>query len=282
MNGNNIYEMVTNRIIEELEKGIIPWQKPWHGVRAGAYNRISKKPYSILNQMLLSKEGEWATFKQWTDIGGKVKKGSKSELVVFWKLQPFEEVKEDGEKVVKHVPILRYYNVFHISQVENVEPLEVDFSELAPIEEAEQIKEAYKNREKILIEEIVSDKAFYSPLRDYIQVPCRKQYSEVEEFYSTLFHEMIHSTGHRIRLDRLDTSANSAFGSEIYSKEELVAELGSAYILNMLGIESEKSFRNSTGYIQGWLRKLKDDPKFIVSASARAEKAVNYILNGEA
>jgi len=232
--------------------------------------------------MLLSKEGEWATFKQWTDIGGKVKKGSKSELVVFWKLQPFEEVKEDGEKVVKHVPILRYYNVFHISQVENVEPLEVDFSELAPIEEAEQIKEAYKNREKILIEEIVSDKAFYSPLRDYIQVPCRKQYSEVEEFYSTLFHEMIHSTGHRIRLDRLDTSANSAFGSEIYSKEELVAELGSAYILNMLGIESEKSFRNSTGYIQGWLRKLKDDPKFIVSASARAEKAVNYILNGEA
>lgn len=283
MNGNNIYEMVTSRVIAELEQGVIPWQKPWHGVRAGAYNRISKKPYSLLNQMLLSHEGEYATFKQWSEIGGKVRKGSKSEIVVFWKITQYEEVNEDGTKEVKQIPILRYYNVFHISQVEGVEPLAVEeLTELEPIEEAELIKERYQVGENIAIEEIISNKAFYSPLGDYIQIPCKEQYTAVEEFYSTLFHEMVHSTGHRTRLDRLDTSANSSFGSENYSKEELVAELGSAYLLNMLGIETQKSFRNSTAYIQAWLRKLRDDPKLIVSASGRAEKAVNFILTGEA
>ena len=275
----DIYEMVTDRIIEQLEKGYIPWQKPWTGVHDGAYNRISNKPYSLLNQMLLSKTGEYATFKQWTELGGHIRKGEKAEIVTFWKIQQIEEENDNGEKIIKQLPLLRYYNVFHISQVEGVEPKSIDLNELQPIEEAERIKTEYMQREHIKILEKVTDKAFYSPSLDYIQVPCKEQYQNIEEFYSTLFHEMTHSTGHKVRLDREDVKDCMYFGSENYSKEELCAELGSAFLINKLGIASSKSFNNSTAYIQSWLRVLKNDKKFIISASSRAEKAVKYILN---
>lgn len=275
----DIYEMITDRIIEQLENGVVAWQKPWTGVHDGAYNRISNKPYSLLNQMLLSKTGEYASFKQWTELGGHIKKGEKAEIVTFCKIQPIEEENEDGEKVIKQIPLLRYYNVFHISQVEGVEPKSIDLNELQPIEEAERIKTEYMQREHIKILEKVTDKAFYSPSLDYIQVPCKEQYQNIEEFYSTLFHEMTHSTGHKVRLDREDVKDCMYFGSENYSKEELCAELGSAFLINKLGIASSKSFTNSTAYIQSWLRVLKNDKKFIISASSRAEKAVKYILN---
>lgn len=275
----DVYEMVTDRIIEQLEQGVIPWEKPWGGVIDGAYNRISKKPYSLLNQMLLQHSGEYATFKQWSELGGHIRKGEKSEIVVFWKLQPYEEENADGEKIIKQIPLLRYYNVFHISQVDGVEPKELDLNEFEPIEEAERIKNEYMTRENLKILEKLTDKAFYSPAFDYIQVPCKEQYRNVEEFYSTLFHEMIHSTGHKTRLDRLETGANTHFGTESYSKEELVAEIGSASIMNLLGIETKKSFCNSSAYIQNWLQVLRGDKKFIVSASSKAEKAVKYILN---
>ena len=275
----DIYEMVTDKIIEQLEKGYIPWQKPWTGVHDGAYNRISNKPYSLLNQMLLSKTGEYASFKQWTELGGHIRKGEKAEIVTFWKIQQIEEENEDGEKIIKQLPLLRYYNVFHISQVEGVEPKSINLNELQPIEEAERIKTEYMQREHIKILEKVTDKAFYSPSLDYIQIPCKEQYQNIEEFYSTLFHEMTHSTGHKVRLDREDVKDCMYFGSENYSKEELCAELGSAFLINKLGIESSKSFNNSTAYIQSWLRVLKNDKKFIISASSRAEKAVKYILN---
>ena len=275
----DIYEMITDRIIEQLENGVVAWQKPWTGVHDGAYNRISNKPYSLLNQMLLSKTGEYASFKQWTELGGHIKKGEKAEIVTFWKIQPIEEENEDGEKVIKQIPLLRYYNVFHISQVEGVEPKSIDLNELQPIEEAERIKTEYMQREHIKILEKVTDKAFYSPSLDYIQVPCKEQYQNIEEFYSTLFHEITHSTGHKVRLDREDVKDCMYFGSENYSKEELCAELGSAFLINKLGIASSKSFTNSTAYIQSWLRVLKNDKKFIISASSRAEKAVKYILN---
>ena len=277
----NVYEMVTNRIIEQLENGVIPWEKPWTGVRDGAYNRVSKKSYSILNQMLLSKSGVYASFKQWQALGGHIRKGEHSEIVVFWKIQPIEETKEDGTKTIKQIPLLRYYNVFHISQVDGMEVKEKPIVHIEPIEEAERIKEEYKAREHIEIREIVTNKAFYSPSGDYIQVPCKEQYSAIEEFYSTLFHEMVHSTGHKTRLDRLETGSNAHFGSETYSKEELTAELGSASLLNMLGIETPKTFKNSSAYIQSWLKVLRNDCKFIVSASSKSEKAVNYILGNE-
>ena len=139
----NVYDMVTERIIEQLKQGIIPWQKPWHGIRSGAYNRITNKPYSLMNQMLLQHDGAYASYKQWADLGGHVRKGAKAEIVIYWNIQPIEEEKEDDTKVVKQIPILRYYNVFHISQVDGVQPKEIPQlnKEIEPLEQAEKVKE---------------------------------------------------------------------------------------------------------------------------------------------
>ena len=204
----NVYDMVTARIIAELEKGIIPWEKPWTGIRAGAYNRVSKKPYSMINQMLLKHTGEYATFKQWQDLGGHVKKGEKSEIVVFWKILEKEETdKETGEKEVKKIPMLRYYNVFHISQVEGVKPLERPFAEVEPIAEGDKIIVDYITREHIKFDECASNEAYYSPSSDRVVVPMKEQYKAINEYYSTTFHELTHSTGHKNRLNRLQTGA---------------------------------------------------------------------------
>lgn len=282
MAGKSVYEMVTERIINQLEQGIIPWEKPWSGLADGAYNRISKRSYSLINQLILKHDGEYATFKQWQDLGGKVRKGAKSEIVVFWKLLPVDEKQPDGTTETKSIPFLRYYNVFHISQVEGVEPLEKKIrNDIEPIEEAEKILSDYITRENITLKNVAGDRAYYSPNQDMICLPLMEQFKDASEYYSTAFHEATHSTMKESRCNRAEDRKGKlvAFGSDEYSKEELVAEIGSANILNMLGIETKKSFRNSAAYIQNWLEVLKNDVKFIVSASSKAEKAVKYILN---
>lgn len=277
----NVYELVTNRIIEQLENNIIPWEKPWSGTIDGAFNRVSKKPYSILNQMLLKYNGEYATFKQWQELGGHIRKAEKSEIIVFWKMYPIKEKQDDGTEIIKTIPLLKYINVFHISQVDGVEPLKQNVThDIEPIEKAEKILNDYWNRENITIEHVKGDKAFYSPMFDKIQLPLFEQFKQSEEYYSTAFHESVHSTMKTSRCNRQEDRKGKvvSFGSEEYSKEELVAEVGSAQLMNIVGIETTKSFRNSTAYIQSWLKVLRNDNKFIVSASSKAEKAVNYIL----
>ena len=281
----NVYEMVTERIIEQLEKGQIPWERPWTGVRSGAFNRVSKKSYSLLNQMLLKHDGEYASFKQWQELGGKVRKGEKSEIVVFWKWLEVAETKEDGEIEIKNIPYLKYINVFHISQVDGVEPLpKEELNGIEPIEHAEKVLADYWERESIRVEHTRSNKAYYSPTRDLIHLPLFEQFKTASEYYSTAFHESVHSTMKESRCNRAEERKDKlvAFGSEDYSKEELVAELGSANLMNIIGIETNHSFRNSTAYIQSWIKVLKNDIKFIVSASSRAEKAVEYIMNANA
>lgn len=285
MNTNEICEIVTNKVIAELENGNIPWEKPWIDPKglSGAFNRVTKKPYSLLNQLLLGEAGEYATFKQWTERGGKIRKGEKSKMVVFWKpivkeAETLDEETGEVKVVKKNVYILRYYNVFHISQVENIKPLELEKAETwfenEPIKEAERIMNSYVGAEGIQLSRSRSNQAYYSPSKDKIVVPALKQFKNKEEFYGTAFHEMVHSTGHKNRLNRLD---NAAFGNEIYSKEELIAEIGSATLMNMLGINTEHSERNTVAYIQSWLSALKNDKKMIVFAAGRAEKAIEFI-----
>ncbi len=280
MAGISVYEIVTARIIDELEKGRIPWEKPWTGVsgRNGAWSRSTGKAYSLINQMLLGRPGEYITPKQCREAGGHIRKGEKSSIVVFWKQFETKETAEDGTEKVVRVPVLRYYSVFHIDQCEGVEAKYTPDSVGAfdPIAEAEALAVGYSARESVSIRHSVSDQAFYSPSGDYISLPLREQFPDTAEYYSTLFHEVVHSTGHSSRLNRLNTRA--WFGNEEYSKEELCAEIGAAAILNHLGIETGKSFRNSAAYIQSWLKALKNDPKMIVSASGKADKAVAYIL----
>lgn len=276
----DIYNMVTTRIIEQLEKGYIPWKKPWANCLDGAFNRISRRPYSLLNQLLLSRAGEYATLKQWDQIGGKVKKGEKAEIVVFWKLQEAQERDETGEIRIKKIPILRYYNVFHISQVENVFPLpKTEEFDTSPIERAENALYNYIEREHITLSVGASDRAFYNSFDDSITLPKITQFEYVEEYYSTAFHECGHSTLKASRCNRESENAAAFFGSESYSKEELIAEITSAAILHSMGLETPETFKNSAAYIQNWLQVLKNDKKFIIAASGKAEKAAKYILD---
>ena len=278
----DIYQEVTDRIIEQLKEGNIPWNKPWTGLASGAFNRVSKKPYSLLNQMLLSKDGEYASYKQWQSLGGQVRSGEKSEIVVFWKIIQVEEENSKGETVKKSVPILKYYRVFHISQVDRVKPLEVGAGvEHEPIEVAERVKNDYMKREGIEIRDILSNQAFYSPVGDYINMPLMEQFMDINEYYSTLFHEMQHSTMHQSRLNRISSTKLAAFGSEEYSFEELVAELGSCMLMGHCGIETDSTFKNSAAYIHGWISALSNDKRMIVHASSKAEKSTKYILWGK-
>lgn len=272
----DINELITNKFIEQMEKGIIPWEKPWTGTCDGSFNRVSKKPYSFLNQMILVHTGEYASFKQWTDLGGKVRKGEKSEVVVFWK--SFEKENDDGEMETHYT--LRYLPVFHISQVDGIEPLykeELPINKVETNENAENVFKAYIDREHITFSESLNDRACYSPMTDTIHLPLKEQFLDTSEYYSTLFHETTHSTGHHKRLNRIKENAH--FGSEVYSKEELIAEMGSAFMLHHLGIETEKSFRNSTAYLQSWISVLRNDKNMIISASRKSEKAFKYILD---
>lgn len=277
----NVYEMVTARIIEQLKQGIIPWYKPWTGT-AGAWSRTTGKPYSLLNQILLGSDGEYATFKQISEEGGKVKKGEKAHYVVFWKMIKPKDVDETDEEETL-IPILRYYKVFNINQCEgieqkyNKEDVALDFM---PIERCEKILHDYLDRENISLCHIRSDRAYYMPAADSIHLPLAEQFTSVEEYYSTAFHEAAHSTGHSSRLGRLDPYVY--FGDEGYSKEELVAELTSSAILHSTGIETPNTFKNSAAYIQSWISALKDDVRMIVSASSKADKAYNMIMGIEA
>jgi len=280
--------MVTDRIVEQMSKGEIPWQKPWVGGTGVAISYTSRKAYSFLNQLLLGKPGEWLTWKQIETLKGTVKKGAKSRFVVFYQMAEFkEENEETGEVKIKKVPILKWYRVFHIDDTEGIdskiEKVEAN-PDITPIEEAERVITDYVERERTatgftFINDRESASAYYSPFRDEVVVPMLSQYAIPEEYYSTTFHELTHSTMHEKRCDRRNENKVAAHGDSNYSREELVAELGAAMLCNRIGIEAEKAFKNSVAYIQSWMKALKNDPKMIVWASGRAEKAAKYILN---
>ena len=270
----DIYKEVTELIMAQIENGIIPWQKPWMA-SGNAVSHTTRKPYSLLNQMLLGRPGEYLTFAQCQKEGGKVKKGEKSSMVVFWK---FIEQEDEEAHEKKQVPFLRYYNVFHIDQCEG---LKAKYQSVLPNtanadEAADAIIHNYCERSGVKLQHQEGDRAFYSPSSDSITLPLLAQFAETAEYYSTAFHELTHSTGHASRWNRLEK--NAFFGSEACSKEELIAEIGAATLVNAVGLETSSSFRNSAAYIQNWLKVLSHDKRFIISAAGKAEKAINLIL----
>jgi len=279
----DVYQKVTDRILEMMSQGIIPWNKPWHGGLDGAISYTTGKPYSLLNQLLLGREGEYLTFKQVEAAKGKVKKGAKSQMVVFFKQIAYKEYEKNDkgemEEVTKTVPVLRYYNVFHIEDCEGIQSKlpEKPVCTLSPIESAEKIVNTYYEREACTLHIQKSDRAFYAPALDSVTVPLLEQFDSEAEYYSTLFHETTHSTGHKSRLNRQEIQ-EGFFGNDPYAKEELVAELGAAFLCHTAGIDCEKATKNSAAYIQSWSKRFKEDKRLIVSAASRAEKAVRFIL----
>lgn len=286
----NVYQMVTDRITAQLEQGNIPWRKPWTGAsvdNGGAINYVSRRPYSLINQLVLGKPGEYLTWNQIEELGGKLRKGSTAGIVVFFKKLTVQDKTfinpENGEPETKTIPLLRYYNVFHLDDIDGIETKIVpgEAPTVEPTEAAEKVIADYLSRQPKLRfqNDKPSNRAYYSPGQDMVVVPMLSQYAIPAEYYSTTFHELTHSTIPASRCDRVSENANAFFGNEDYSREELVAEIGSAMLCNRVGIEAKKAFRNSVAYIQGWLKALKNDNKMIVWAARRAEKAAKFILN---
>lgn len=292
------YQMVTDRICELLEQGLKPWAQPWSSAVSCAWSGNDGRVYTLLNQMLLADpakkyqtvsdlladiRGEWVTYNQAQARGGQVRKGEKGRKVVFFKMmdKPTGKFDENGNEKHETIPFLSVYTVFKVSQCDGIEQkyhLNDDMLyDFTADDNAEKVVNEYLTREGIRYEKIRGDRAFYRPSEDKIVTPLPEQFEDRGEYYSTLFHEMTHSTGHEKRLNRLTKCA--AFGSEEYSTEELVAEIGSASLLQTLGISAESNLKMSAAYIKNWLKALKNDKRMIVVASSRAEKAVKMILN---
>ena len=287
------YQMVTDRICAMLEHGFIPWGKPWAMASDCGWSGQDGHVYSLLNQFMLADPekkykdydelikdiaGEWVTFKQAKDRGGSVRKGEHGRTVVFFKMVPTKD--DDGNETEKMHPVISWATVFKISQCDGIsQKFHKDANALYEFnadQTADEVAEDYIAREGVKLNLKHGNKACYSAMMDTVTMPVPEQFENNAEYYSTLFHELTHSTGHPKRLNRIVKSA--AFGDDDYSIEELVAEIGSASILATLGIENESSFRNSTAYIQNWLKALRNDKKLIVTASSRAEKAIKMIF----
>lgn len=280
---NKVYQEITERIIAQLTKGIIPWEQPWFGI-GGAISYATGKAYSLLNQMILGGESaEFVTWHQIQMLKGRVHKGSKGRKVYFWNTFDKAEENANGERVIKKIPYLRTYTVFRVDDCEGIEtrwqPKQGSTATISPIAQAEDTTNQYLSRECIKLEHKNSGEAYYSPRQDFINVPPINNFKSSEAYYSTLLHEIIHSTGHKKRLGRFKPEERlSPFGSPDYSREELVAEMGASFLLKRLNIDTDKTLQQNSAYIQSWIRALNNDVSLIAIAASRAEKAVQFVL----
>lgn len=276
-----VEEIITNQILEYLKEGEIPWKQPWMSIFPK--NFANNNEYSGINFFLLSiitKKNKWKypfflTYKQAKDLGGVVKKGQKGTVIVFskvWTPKNQRINENDIEKKAKDSYwLLRYYRVFNIDQCEGIKAPEL--SQTAPDVSYEDILKSYID---IPIINKTGNRAYYNPLKDEIGIPPTNQFKDTLDYYSTLYHELTHSTGAKKRLGRFEENETGIFGSESYSKEELIAELGSAFLCARHNIDN-RLIKNSAGYIQNWLKALENNPRWIISASSKAQKAVNYM-----
>lgn len=275
----DIYETITARFIEQLKSGTVPWQKPW----LSAQNIVSQKPYRGINSLLLGsapfKSPFWVSFKQALDLGGHVRKGEKSTPVIYYKVLEKRDaegklfVRADGTQA--RVPFIRWSNVFNLDQTEGITPpaLTLAQTDQRPCEKAE----AIVADAKLCPIHHVGFAASYSPQRDVVQMPAPATFRTPEDYHHTLFHEMIHATGHGSRLDREGIPKPAKFGSDRYSREELVAELGAAFLSNEAGILNDVQFQNAASYLASWVQKLENDPKLIVSAAAQGQRGSDFV-----
>lgn len=291
----DLYQQVTDKIIKALESNIKPWRKTWATAKYGiARNYKSQHEYSGINFLLMNLSPHeipyFLTFKQIKEMGGKLKKGAKSEQVYFYnryykdnqgnKLSEkvAQEKLKAGEKI-DIMSLLKYYNVFSISDVEEIEfdlpKIEVKDNE--PIQNCEALISNMKDAPTISYED--KNSAFYHPIKDILNMPQLDRFDSSEAYYSVLFHELIHSTGHESRLNRNGIIKAHSFQSKEYAKEELIAEIGSSFLAAYMNVNLPELEENSASYIKSWLSLLKSDKKFIFKAAAKASKAANFILS---
>lgn len=282
----NTYDSITERIIQQLEQGVVAWHKPWAtygGQTTAPRNLISQKPYRGINALLtlVSPYASpfWLTYKQAGSIGGHVNTGEKSTPIVFWKFGKEEQQEPDGEiTTTKTWAMCRLYHVFNVEQC-TLPGLDLGKPELPdktfnPIPGCEQVIANFAKCPPI---HHAGDRAFYTPSRDAVTMPARESFDGPEEYYNTLFHELTHSTGHSSRLNREGINVPHFFGDAVYSREELVAEMGAAFLSGHCGIEN-KTLNNSAAYLQSWIKALRSDSKLVIVAAGAAQKAADLIL----
>jgi len=282
-----IYDLITDRIITLLEKGVIPWRKPWDAASGAPRNLFSGKAYRGINAMLLASLGfssPWfLTFNQAKALGGAIRRGAHGFPVVYWKFLeavagPDGEDERTGSK--DRVPLLRYYTVFNLDQTEGIPAEKIPALETRcfdPIETCQRIVDGMPKRPEI--RHTTEARAYYRPSTDSVTMPFRESFHTAAEYFSTLYHELTHSTGALNRLARKSLEDWAPFGTADYSREELVAEMGAGFLCAHAGIESA-TLENSAAYIQSWLRVLKDDRRAVIVAAGQAQKAADFILGG--
>lgn len=273
---NQAYERITDRITTLLTQGTVPWHKPWKARTGLPRNFVSQKPYRGINVFLLitmSYESPlWLTFRQVSCLGGSVRKGEKACPVVFWKKLTIEDKQSEEKRTIR---MLRYYYVFNVSQCDGLKSIPVP---------AEPNGNGISTPEKIVagmpqpptVRHGMTH-AYYSPREDCVGLPARPRFDTEDSYYATLFHELVHATGHETQLKRSTQSESSGFGSNPYCKEELIAELGAAFLCGEAEI-AERTIENSAAYIKGWLTQLESDKTLIIQAAAQAQKAADFIL----
>jgi len=273
----DIYQEVTDRILNALEQGTAPWLKPWDsaGLDGLPLNASTGRPYSGINILLLwltayergYTDPRWLTFRQAKTIGGTVRKGEKSTLVTFWKV--YEKKQDDG--TIEKIPVLRHFHVFNVAQVDG---LELEAADRPPIDPSDGFRAASElvaqSRARVMHG---SHKAYYSPAADVIGIPPASAFDTVHAYWATLLHELTHWTMHPSRCDR---SVEGAFGTPAYAREELVAEMGSAFLCAQVGVPLEGLQHAS--YLNSWIRLLQDDKRAIFRASSQARKASEFLL----
>jgi antirestriction protein ArdC len=268
-----IYQQVTDSIIKQLEAGATPWVKQWNGSSSADHNAVSKNGYNGINTLILAmsaaangfKSNEWATYKQWLQLGGQVRKGTKGTTIIFYSPVSGSKITADGTEKNYHY-VLKSYSVFNADQIDGYTPA------AAPVKTFNSIAalEALATDSGAVIKH-GGDRAFYSPSEDFIQMPNKTDFTNEAAYYATLLHEMAHWSGNANRLNR---DLSGRFGNEAYAAEELIAELSAAFLCAEYQIDGDL---RHAGYIASWLRILKNDNKAVFKAAALAQKSADFI-----
>jgi len=272
-----IYDRITTLMLTRLEAGTVPWHKPWNATTEGElHNLFTGHVYQGINVLLLGMQPynrpSWCTFLQAKAHGGSVRKGEHGTPIL--KVGGYRREGENGEEHVGR--FLKMYTVFNIAQVDGLEPPawpRLGPLAFQPIARCEQLVAAIPTPPFI---RHGASAAYYQPRPDVLSMPDPARFESAEEYYSTLFHELTHSTGHEARLNRPTLAEAVRFGSTNYSKEELVAEMGAAFLCGLCGI-ANRTVDQSAAYMQGWLRRLRQDKTLLVAAAAQAQRAANWL-----
>ncbi|MDR5784575.1 zincin-like metallopeptidase domain-containing protein [Caballeronia sp. LZ065] len=284
----DVYGRVTDKIIADLEQGVRPWVKPWKGGNAGGRITLPVRhnglAYQGINILLLWGEqlekgfqsNRWMTFKQAQALGANVRKGEHGTLVVYANKVAKTDTDDNGDEIEREIPFMKGYTVFNVDQIENLtadyrtEPVPADSEPLELIEHAE----AFFAKTGAVIRH-GGDKAYYAPAQDIVQLPIPESFDTAQSYAATKAHEITHWTSHKNRLDR---QLGKRFGDDAYSAEELIAEMGAAFLCAQLGLTPAVR-EDHAAYLDHWLKVLKADKRAIFTAASQAQKACEFLFS---